>query len=179
MYFFFLVLHIIYTVCSILWLQEYRSHYLRHVSITIVSHRFVWVTPSLWLVAIELNTKARIVFKSYRKLKHTLGPFAILNRNSIYRSLHLVIFVKCFSSLHGSFMLKRAGSSTLICVVYFWQLLVFACRLSGVSPFQGETVEETCRNITEVKYEFNSKHFEPISQQGKDFISSLLVKNPK
>ena len=63
--------------------------------------------------------------------------------------------------------------------VYFWHLLVFACRLSGVSPFQGESVEETCRNITEVKYEFNPKHFEPISQQGKDFITSLLVKNPK
>lgn len=51
--------------------------------------------------------------------------------------------------------------------------------LSGVSPFHEESVEETCRNITEVKYEFNPKHFEPISQQGKDFISSLLVKNPK
>ncbi|RMX44252.1 hypothetical protein pdam_00005282 [Pocillopora damicornis] len=51
--------------------------------------------------------------------------------------------------------------------------------LSGVSPFHGESVEETCRNITEVKYEFNPKHFEPISQQGKDFISSLLVKNSK
>ncbi|XP_066016290.1 kalirin isoform X11 [Pocillopora verrucosa] len=51
--------------------------------------------------------------------------------------------------------------------------------LSGVSPFHGESIEETCRNITEVKYEFNPKHFEPISQQGKDFISSLLVKNPK
>ncbi|XP_020600716.1 triple functional domain protein-like isoform X7 [Orbicella faveolata] len=51
--------------------------------------------------------------------------------------------------------------------------------LSGVSPFQGETVEETCRSIAEVKYEFNPKHFEPISQQGKDFITSLLVKNPK
>ncbi|XP_078344088.1 death-associated protein kinase 3-like [Oculina patagonica] len=51
--------------------------------------------------------------------------------------------------------------------------------LSGVSPFQGETVEETCRNITDVKYEFNPKHFEHISQQAKDFISALLVKNPK
>ncbi|CAH3018961.1 unnamed protein product [Porites evermanni] len=51
--------------------------------------------------------------------------------------------------------------------------------LSGVSPFQGETVEETCRRITDVKYEFNPKHFDPISQQAKDFIAALLVKNPK
>lgn len=62
---------------------------------------------------------------------------------------------------------------------YLTQLLCFRCSLSGVSPFQGETVEETCRRITDVKYEFNSKHFDPISQQAKDFITALLVKNPK
>ena len=59
------------------------------------------------------------------------------------------------------------------------QLLFFRCSLSGVSPFQGETVEETCRRITDVNYEFNPKHFDPISQQAKDFITALLVKNPK
>lgn len=62
---------------------------------------------------------------------------------------------------------------------YLTQLLCFRCSLSGVSPFQGETVEETCRRIIDVKYEFNSKHFDPISQQAKDFITALLVKNPK
>lgn len=62
---------------------------------------------------------------------------------------------------------------------YLSQFLFFRCSLSGVSPFQGETVEETCRRITDVKYEFNPKHFDPISQQAKDFITALLVKNPK
>ncbi|XP_068751668.1 kalirin-like isoform X6 [Montipora capricornis] len=51
--------------------------------------------------------------------------------------------------------------------------------LSGVAPFQEETVEETCQKITQVKYQFNPKHFELISNQAKEFISSLLVKNPK
>ena len=62
---------------------------------------------------------------------------------------------------------------------YLSHFLCFRCSLSGVSPFQGETVEETCRRITDVKYEFNPKHFDPISQQAKDFITALLVKNPK
>ena len=62
---------------------------------------------------------------------------------------------------------------------YLSQFLCFRCSLSGVSPFQGETVEETCRRITDVNYEFNPKHFDPISQQAKDFITALLVKNPK
>ena len=62
---------------------------------------------------------------------------------------------------------------------YLSQFLCFRCSLSGVSPFQGETVEETCRRITDVKYEFNPKHFDTISQQAKDFIIALLVKNPK
>ena len=62
---------------------------------------------------------------------------------------------------------------------YLSHFLCFRCSLSGVSPFQGETVEETCRRITDVKYEFNPKHFDPISQQAKAFITALLVKNPK
>jgi len=51
--------------------------------------------------------------------------------------------------------------------------------LSGVSPFQEDTVEQTCQKITQVKYHLNPKHFEPISDQAKDFITSLLIKNPK
>uniref|UniRef100_A0A3P8SGC0 non-specific serine/threonine protein kinase n=1 Tax=Amphiprion percula TaxID=161767 RepID=A0A3P8SGC0_AMPPE len=52
-------------------------------------------------------------------------------------------------------------------------------RLSGLSPFQGETNEETLRNIIAMKYDFDERYFSTTSSMAKDFIEKLLVKNPK
>uniref|UniRef100_A0A8C1U0K6 Si:dkey-240h12.4 n=1 Tax=Cyprinus carpio TaxID=7962 RepID=A0A8C1U0K6_CYPCA len=49
--------------------------------------------------------------------------------------------------------------------------------LSGLSPFQGETDEETLRNIVAMKYEFEPHHFSQTSNMAKDFIQKLLVKD--
>ncbi|XP_059365317.1 death-associated protein kinase 2-like [Carassius carassius] len=49
--------------------------------------------------------------------------------------------------------------------------------LSGLSPFQGETDEETLRNIVGMKYEFEPHHFSQTSNMAKDFIQKLLVKD--
>ncbi|XP_068603081.1 death-associated protein kinase 2 [Brachionichthys hirsutus] len=49
--------------------------------------------------------------------------------------------------------------------------------LSGLSPFQGETNEETLRNIIAMSYEFNPHYFSMTSSMAKDFIQKLLVKN--
>ncbi|KAJ8287945.1 hypothetical protein COCON_G00006040 [Conger conger] len=50
--------------------------------------------------------------------------------------------------------------------------------LSGMSPFQGDSDEETLRNIVEMKYEFDEQYFNQTSAMAKDFIQKLLTKDP-
>ncbi|XP_072226939.1 death-associated protein kinase 2 [Leuresthes tenuis] len=50
--------------------------------------------------------------------------------------------------------------------------------LSGLSPFQGDTDEETLRNVIAMKYEFDERYFSMTSSMAKDFIQKLLEKNP-
>uniref|UniRef100_A0A1A8M9I2 non-specific serine/threonine protein kinase n=3 Tax=Nothobranchius TaxID=28779 RepID=A0A1A8M9I2_9TELE len=50
--------------------------------------------------------------------------------------------------------------------------------LSGLSPFQGDTDEETLKNILALSYEFNRQYFDSTSAMAKDFVTKLLVKNP-
>ncbi|XP_026501254.2 myosin light chain kinase, smooth muscle-like [Vanessa tameamea] len=49
--------------------------------------------------------------------------------------------------------------------------------LSGLSPFMGETDIETMANVTIAKYDFDDEAFNEISEDAKDFISKLLVKD--
>ncbi|XP_076837710.1 death-associated protein kinase 2-like isoform X1 [Brachyhypopomus gauderio] len=49
--------------------------------------------------------------------------------------------------------------------------------LSGMSPFQGDTDEETLQNIVDMKYEFEDQYFRDTSDMAKDFIEKLLVKD--
>lgn len=51
--------------------------------------------------------------------------------------------------------------------------------LSGLSPFLGNTEPETLCNITTAKWDFNAEEFESISNDAKDFLSKLLVKDSK
>ncbi|KAI5730222.1 hypothetical protein M8J76_011412 [Diaphorina citri] len=48
--------------------------------------------------------------------------------------------------------------------------------LSGLSPFMGENDSETFANITRAEFDFDDEAFEALSEDAKDFISSLLVK---
>lgn len=50
--------------------------------------------------------------------------------------------------------------------------------LSGLSPFMGNSDLETMTNVTKAIYDFDDESFEPISEEAKDFISKLLVKDP-
>ncbi|NXC51366.1 DAPK1 kinase, partial [Penelope pileata] len=52
-------------------------------------------------------------------------------------------------------------------------------RLSGLSPFQGETDAETLSNVVEGSYEFEERYFSDTSDMAKDFIRQLLVKEPR
>ncbi|GIY11241.1 hypothetical protein CDAR_246092 [Caerostris darwini] len=49
--------------------------------------------------------------------------------------------------------------------------------LSGLSPFMGDNDTETFANITRGEMDFDDEAFDEISDDAKDFISSLLVKN--
>uniref|UniRef100_A0A8B9KNT3 Si:dkey-240h12.4 n=1 Tax=Astyanax mexicanus TaxID=7994 RepID=A0A8B9KNT3_ASTMX len=51
--------------------------------------------------------------------------------------------------------------------------------LSGLSPFQGETDEETLKNIVALTYEFEPHYFSRTSSMAKDFIQKLLVKDQR
>ncbi|XP_050422462.1 titin homolog isoform X2 [Adelges cooleyi] len=48
--------------------------------------------------------------------------------------------------------------------------------LSGLSPFMGDNDAETFTNITKSEFDFDDEAFDAISQDAKDFISSLLIK---
>lgn len=52
-------------------------------------------------------------------------------------------------------------------------------RLSGLSPFMGETDVETMANVTIAQYDFDDEAFDSISNDAKDFINKLLVKDHK
>jgi len=52
-------------------------------------------------------------------------------------------------------------------------------RLSGASPFLGNTNQETFTNITQVDYRFDEEFFANTSDLAKDFIQQLFVKQPR
>jgi len=49
--------------------------------------------------------------------------------------------------------------------------------LSGLSPFMGHTDVETMANVTVGKYDFEDEAFREISENAKNFIAKLLVKD--
>jgi serine/threonine protein kinase len=50
--------------------------------------------------------------------------------------------------------------------------------LSGLSPFMGNSDLETMTNVTRAIYDFDDEAFDPISDEAKDFIAKLLIKEP-
>ncbi len=49
--------------------------------------------------------------------------------------------------------------------------------LSGLSPFLGDTDGETFTNVTHGRYDFEDEEFDNISDEAKEFIDKLLVRN--
>ena len=59
------------------------------------------------------------------------------------------------------------------------ELTLMYCRISGLSPFLGDTDSETFSNVTSGQWDFEDDDFDDISDNAKDFIEKLLVINPK
>lgn len=58
-----------------------------------------------------------------------------------------------------------------------WSIGVLAyVLLSGLSPFAGSSDIETLRNVKNCDWEFDEEAFRNVSEEGKDFIRKLLVK---
>ena len=55
---------------------------------------------------------------------------------------------------------------------------MFTCRLSGISPFLGDTDAETCQNVSVGEYDYDEE-FPAVSKDAKDFIDGLLIRNPR
>ncbi|KAG8446635.1 hypothetical protein GDO86_014184 [Hymenochirus boettgeri] len=51
--------------------------------------------------------------------------------------------------------------------------------LTGVSPFQGDTKQQTFLNISQVNVQYTQEEFDGISKLAVEFIKSLLIKNPR
>ena len=58
-------------------------------------------------------------------------------------------------------------------------LSVPSIRLTGYSPFQGETHSHTFYNVSMCEYDFEDEVFDDVSQEAKDFIEELLQKKPR
>lgn len=52
-------------------------------------------------------------------------------------------------------------------------------RLSGESPFQGNSDAETLALVTAAQWDFNPESFDDITEEAKDFISGLLRKDKR
>ena len=52
-------------------------------------------------------------------------------------------------------------------------------RLSGLSPFAGEDDIETLQNVKSGEWDFDAEAFANVSEEGKDFIKKLLIKQPQ
>lgn len=62
----------------------------------------------------------------------------------------------------------------LQCLIFF-----FFSRLSGESPFQGNSDAETFALVTAAQFEFDPESFDEITDEAKDFISGLLMKDKR
>ena len=51
--------------------------------------------------------------------------------------------------------------------------------MTGYSPFQGETHQETFLNVSMADYDFDDEVFDQVSNEAKEFIEKLLILQPK
>ncbi len=63
-------------------------------------------------------------------------------------------------------------------ISYSWNIRGFLLfSLSGLSPFLGETDEETLANVAAADWDYDDPAWDDISDLAKDFICRLMVKD--
>ena len=83
------------------------------------------------------------------------------------------------SSKVDIYFVTRLSKGKLLSLVWLSPFFSSIWRLSGESPFLGDDNQETFQNILQVDYDFDDESFEDISEDAKDFVSGLLVKQPR
>lgn len=58
-------------------------------------------------------------------------------------------------------------------------ITLYALRLSGLSPFSGETEQETLSYVTACEVDFDDDCFDDVSEEAKDFILELLARQER
>ena len=79
-----------------------------------------------------------------------------------------IINTKVKGTVKTSKIIKITGLSKFEFEIFF--------RLSGLSPFMGDTDLETMANVTIAEYDYEDEAFNNISSDAKNFIDKLLVK---
>ncbi|KAJ7383694.1 hypothetical protein OS493_026224 [Desmophyllum pertusum] len=75
---------------------------------------------------------------------------------------------------------EAVNFDTITLATDMWSVGVIAyILLSGLSPLLGEDINETLANVTAVEWDFEDESFDVISDEAKDFIAQLLVKNSR
>ncbi|XP_068706499.1 uncharacterized protein [Montipora foliosa] len=75
---------------------------------------------------------------------------------------------------------EAVNFDTISLATDMWSVGVIAyILLSGLSPLLGDDDSETLTNVTSGEWDFDDDSFGVISDQAKDFISALLVRNPR
>ena len=105
-----------------------------------------------------------------------------MNGRRIFSGLDF--YTKCHSSLAASSLrvrfyttfLHRVFSPLIRVIIVHNLAIVTFCRVSGLSPFMGDTDLETMANVTIAEYDYEDEAFDNVSKEAKDFIDRLLVK---
>ncbi|XP_066917707.1 kalirin-like isoform X10 [Clytia hemisphaerica] len=70
------------------------------------------------------------------------------------------------------------SGDTISLATDMWSVgVVVFVLLGGVSPFYSDNRERACANVTEIRYTFPDDFFAEISDEAKDFIEELLVRD--
>lgn len=68
--------------------------------------------------------------------------------------------------------------TTSNCVKFRTTFVFHLFRLSGLSPFLGDDDSETECSIQTCEWDYDCIEFDHVSEEAKDFISNLLVRDP-
>ena len=85
-------------------------------------------------------------------------------------------FLDNFKELLPTILLKIITTLKKQKVFEKWNFSFSYFRLSGLSPFMGDTDLETMANVTIAEYDYEDEAFNNVSDQAKKFVDKLLVK---